>query len=140
MKRFIHSTRFALVLLLAGRVTTLAQSYTITDLGPGVANDINNSGHVVGTQTGVGGFYYDGRTTVTVTNKIVAGIVPPGYPDSGQPYYTTSVSSSATGINDADHIAGLNNGSSFLNINGVTDYGIGGLYETAVSAAVNNND
>lgn len=115
----------------------VAQSYTITDLGPGVAKDVNNSGHVVGTQTGVGGFFYDGRVlTAPLNYRYYAETLP-----SGQPIYAP-INANPTSINDADHIAGLNGSGAFYLLDSRDTIVVrdGDFSRTFLTVAINNND
>jgi probable HAF family extracellular repeat protein len=79
-----------------------AQSYVVNDLGPGIANDINLSGHVVGTSDGLG-FVYDGSTRRVLTNLTFAVLA---NPFGGPPSVLGPTSSTAVAINDADRILG----------------------------------
>ncbi|HTH47811.1 MAG TPA: hypothetical protein VMB21_09895 [Candidatus Limnocylindria bacterium] len=99
------SLRGHLVALLAGASLTgacAAGSYRLTDLGAGVANDVNNSGHVVGTTAAQQAFFYNG-----VTNRNIPVVVIPGG-DGGSDVLANT--SQAFTINDADLL--VDNGSS----------------------------
>lgn len=58
---------------------TLAESYTLTDLGPGSANDINASGTVIGNGP-TGGFVRDGGGQRLISFWGIPGGLPPGLP------------------------------------------------------------
>jgi probable HAF family extracellular repeat protein len=81
------------------------QIYSIADLGPGVANDINNLGHVVG-DSGYSGFYYNGETRMLFTN-LISEIYPPWVP--GGAGISLSTWTTAVAINDLDEIVGMRN-------------------------------
>jgi probable HAF family extracellular repeat protein len=97
-------------LCLAGRV--LAQTYTVVDLGPGVANALNNLGQVVGDYPSPasplmppqGSWLYDGTNTAQflVKHGTVYPILPGGPPVGGW----TVLVSSLTGINDLGSVVG----------------------------------
>lgn len=102
-----------------------SQGYTITDLGPGIANDVNNSGHVVGTtftnQSYLGrrGFFYNGQTNVdlTTTNKVAAW----RNPFTGETGYLDTFVDRVAAVNDADHFVGTWEVLSFLPFYGDID-------------------
>jgi probable HAF family extracellular repeat protein len=106
-----HSIRpvlAALVFLSLGS-PAFAAGYTLVDLGPGVASDVNNLGHVVGSRPDASlnatrGFFYDGKTVTPLlsTNRTQYGT----NPITGQPLYVDEILHTADGINDSDHISG----------------------------------
>ncbi len=89
-----------------------AETYTLIDLGLGVANDVNNLGHVVGTRntvpTGDGyntrGFFFNGQTNelLSTTNRVIYGVN--SFNPNGSIFY--EILATADAINDSDHIAG----------------------------------
>lgn len=106
-----HSIRriLAVLVFLPLGSRALAAGYTLVDLGPGVASDVNNLGHVVGSRPDAAlnatrGFFYDGKTVTPVlsTNRVQYGIDP----SNGQALYFDEVLHTADGINDSDHISG----------------------------------
>ena len=96
-----HRIRGLLTSLLACASLTgafAATSYRLTDLGAGVATDVNNSGHVAGTTAGQQAFFFNG-----VTNRLIPVLIPPEA-GSGKPF-VSATSSQATAINDSDVLA-----------------------------------
>jgi probable HAF family extracellular repeat protein len=82
----------------------LGQSYLVVDLGAGSANDINNSGHVVG-NAGRLGFLHDGISRRLLDNLVFNKTTPPPG-DSGPPVIRIATDTSANAINDAGQIVG----------------------------------
>ena len=90
---------FTLAALLQAGTVAQAQSFTVTDLGAGMANDVNAAGHVVGTTAASRAFYYDG---VSVRNLPVTLFE---YEDPANPGVVGRVyadSSQGIAINDSD--------------------------------------
>lgn len=81
--------------------TLFGQSYSIMDLGPGTANDINNSGVVVGT-SGDFGFVADGGD-----RRILTNLVYNSYSIGGSNLLEFGIRSTATVINDAGQVGGF---------------------------------
>lgn len=99
----------ATLALLSLTSRAVAAGYTLIDLGPGSASDVNNLGHVVGSRPDAAlnatrGFFYDGKnvTPLLSTNRVQYGI----NPITGQPLYVDEILHTADGINDSDHISG----------------------------------
>ena len=93
---------FTLVALLLAGAVAQAQSFTVTDLGAGTANDVNASGHVVGTTGASLAFFYDG---LTVTNLPLVLLVLEDPFTPGQIDTLYGDVSAATSINDSDMVA-----------------------------------
>lgn len=107
---------FLAFILISESVLVHAADYTVTDLGLGVANDINSSGKVVGTGP-QGGFYFDG------TNRLELEFEIKSHTDAGDPPLTEHVYPTqgaapvgrdyvraAIAINDAGRIVGVTDG------------------------------
>ncbi len=56
----------ALVALLCAGIVGQGQGFTVTDLGTGTANDINSSGHAVGTTADAQAFFYNGAISQNI--------------------------------------------------------------------------
>lgn len=93
----------AIVALIAGHVAARAQSYTITDLGVGVASAINSSGQVVG-NWGNQMFLYDGTNTHQL-GPLADNYFPPSSPGQSPPWGPVSTGTVA-GISDSGIIVG----------------------------------
>lgn len=76
-----------------------AITYSLTDLGPGGANDINARGRVVGNDA-AGGWYYDGTNRTALNFQLQYPDAPPQSPT----YSLTAAT--AVAINDSDRIVG----------------------------------
>jgi probable HAF family extracellular repeat protein len=137
----------AALLLAAGAVQAADVLYTVTDLGGGAANGINNSGQVVGTSSGAQhAFLYSSghRTNIdTLTYSQGNAINNSGQVigQNGQGFFiysngqmTTIGSGWAYGINNSGQIVGGFNGGdeqAFLYSNGMGMIAIGGSYSEA---------
>lgn len=82
-------------------ILSVTNYYQVADLGPGIANDVNSSGQVVGT-AGSLGFFYDGAAVIPLTNVLFGSFT---NPSTGQLEETRGDVQAALAINDAGQIA-----------------------------------